>query len=283
MLNQEINLSSNSTYLSTINSSGSISKSSDSALPATSVAATIPDSTQTSESSIFDGADTYVSSETTNVSETPVNTIDKTDIASLKAEADKQFEHFKDLVDSFISKQVRSFQFSGSFEYSASYSASSSSQESYQSNQVNSGFYNSSAMFNNISGDTSSQPMSFMDSQGLLSINQQEFYQVKESLKIDFNIEAEFDLSIDPATQQEALDLISEDGEWGAQKTSERLLEFAEALIGDDSSKIDLMKQAFIDGFNEVKELFGAELPEISENTYDLVMQGFDELEGVSS
>jgi hypothetical protein len=283
MYNQEISFSSQSLFFSsTIDSSGQISGSSGSSLPAASIPASIPDAVQTSsdqtgQSNIFDGHDQYVSSESSIEPDKGINTIDTADIASLKAQADKQFEHFRKLVDSFISRQVRSFQFSASIEYSASYSVSRSSSATLNTGSAVSGLYDASARLSSMPGSASSIPMSFLDSSGLIEINHKEYYQIQESLKIDFHIEAEFDLSIDPATQQEAAELVSEEGEWGAAKTSERILEFAKALSGGDSSKMELMKQAFIDGFNQVKDLFGGELPEVSENTYELVMKGFEE------
>ena len=65
-------------------------------------------------------------------------------------------------------------------------------------------------------------------------------------------------------------------GYWSAEKTSDRLLEFAKSLSGGDPSKSALLKDAFIKGFEEVKEMFGGKLPELSEETYAMTIEKFD-------
>ena len=40
------------------------------------------------------------------------------------------------------------------------------------------------------------------------------------------------------------------------------------------------MRSAFLKGFNKAKETWGGELPEISQRTYDAVMEKFDKLTG---
>lgn len=82
---------------------------------------------------------------------------------------------------------------------------------------------------------------------------------------------------IDALTQEKAQEMISEDGYWGVEKTSQRILDFAKALSGGDPSKIDLLKKAVEDGFSQAEALWGGELPVISNQTYDKVMQGFEE------
>ena len=54
-------------------------------------------------------------------------------------------------------------------------------------------------------------------------------------------------------------------------------VDFAKALSGGDKSKIETLRNAFKEGFESAKEAFGGELPEISQQTYDKVMQGFDD------
>lgn len=76
-----------------------------------------------------------------------------------------------------------------------------------------------------------------------------------------------------------AQEAISEDGEWGVNATAERILDFAKGLSGGDPSKIGLLKEAFIKGFEDAKKAWGGELPGICNDTYEKVMQGFDEWE----
>lgn len=73
---------------------------------------------------------------------------------------------------------------------------------------------------------------------------------------------------------------IAEDGYWGVEQTSDRIVEFAKALTGGDTSKIEEMRAAFEKGFKAATKSWGKELPEISQKTYDAVMKKFDEWAG---
>ncbi len=84
-------------------------------------------------------------------------------------------------------------------------------------------------------------------------------------------------ITVDSETQAAAQEAISEDGYFGVNKTSERIIDFAKALSGGDKSKIETLRNAFKEGFESAKEAFGGELPEISQQTYDKIMQGFDD------
>lgn len=92
----------------------------------------------------------------------------------------------------------------------------------------------------------------------------------------------EIKISIDPETQAQAQAEISEDGFWGVKQTSERIVEFAKQLSGGDPEKINAMKDAFEKGFRDAEKAFGGKLPEISYQTYDAVMKGFEDWEGES-
>ncbi|MDL2236676.1 hypothetical protein LJC56_02445 [Christensenellaceae bacterium OttesenSCG-928-K19] len=85
-------------------------------------------------------------------------------------------------------------------------------------------------------------------------------------------------VEIDQATRDEAAGLIGEDGPLGVKQVSQNILDFAKAISGGDPSKIDVLKNAFIKGFDEVANMFGGrdKMPEISQKTYDAVMTGFD-------
>ncbi len=69
---------------------------------------------------------------------------------------------------------------------------------------------------------------------------------------------------------------IAEDGYWGVEQTSQRIVDFAMALTGGDASKAEEMREAFIKGFKAATKSWGQELPEISQKTYDAVMEKFD-------
>lgn len=85
-------------------------------------------------------------------------------------------------------------------------------------------------------------------------------------------------LEVDPATRAQAEEDVSEDGYWGVNKTSDRILDFAKALAGDDPEKLEKMREAFKKGYDQAQKTWGGELPEISQKTYDAVMSKFDDL-----
>lgn len=72
---------------------------------------------------------------------------------------------------------------------------------------------------------------------------------------------------------------IGEDGYYGVKQTSSRILDFAKAITGGDPSKISMMRDSIQKGFDEVRQMFGGALPDISNETYDVIMQGLDEWE----
>lgn len=86
-------------------------------------------------------------------------------------------------------------------------------------------------------------------------------------------------LEIDEATQAAAQEAISENGEWGVEQTAQRILDFAMALSGGDPSKAALLRGAFEQGFEAAEKVWGGKLPEISYQTRERVMKGFDEWE----
>ena len=84
-------------------------------------------------------------------------------------------------------------------------------------------------------------------------------------------------ITVDEATAKQAQEDISEDGYWGVKQTSERILDFAKALTGGDSGKVEDIRKAIEKGFSEAAKLWGDKLPEISQKTHDAVMKGLDE------
>lgn len=86
------------------------------------------------------------------------------------------------------------------------------------------------------------------------------------------------DYTVDPATKAQAQADISEDGYWGVKQTSSRILDFATALTGGDPDKIEEMRSAFQKGYKQAEKTWGGKLPDISQQTYDAVMKGFDDM-----
>ena len=66
---------------------------------------------------------------------------------------------------------------------------------------------------------------------------------------------------------------------WGAEKTAQRILDFAKNLAGDDTDALSTLRKAFEKGFDEAGGIWGDKLPETCQDTYDLVQKGFDEWE----
>lgn len=91
------------------------------------------------------------------------------------------------------------------------------------------------------------------------------------------------DYEVDPATKAQAQADIAEDGYWGVEATSSRIVDFATALTGGDPDKIEEMREAFKKGYAMAEKKWGGELPEISKQTYDAVMKKFDELAGITT
>lgn len=90
------------------------------------------------------------------------------------------------------------------------------------------------------------------------------------------------DYEVDPATRAQAQADIAEDGYWGVEATSSRIIDFATALTGGDPDKVEEMREAFKKGYAMAEKKWGGELPEISKQTYDAVMKKFDELAGIT-
>ena len=84
------------------------------------------------------------------------------------------------------------------------------------------------------------------------------------------------DFTVDEATRAQAQADIADDGYWGVDQTSDRILDFAKALSGNDPEKADLLLDAFKKGFKEATKSWGQDLPDISQRTYDAVVEKFN-------
>ena len=93
-----------------------------------------------------------------------------------------------------------------------------------------------------------------------------------------WNFLREGNYEVDAETKAQAQADIADDGYWGVEQTSDRIIDFATALTGGDPDKIEEMREAFKKGYEQAEETWGGELPEISQKTYDAVMAKFDAL-----
>lgn len=86
---------------------------------------------------------------------------------------------------------------------------------------------------------------------------------------------AKGDFTVDAATKAQAQADIAEDGYWGIEQTSDRILDFAKALSGNDPDKADELLEAFKKGYAQATGTWGDKLPDISQRTYDAVVEKF--------
>ena len=104
------------------------------------------------------------------------------------------------------------------------------------------------------------------------------------SVEASFKFEAmgmQGGFKLSEAEQAEAQELIGEDGFFGVNQTTARIVDFAKALVGEGAAleKIENMRNAVLKGFDEVARMFGGfnNLPEVSKKTYEAILQAFDE------
>lgn len=81
------------------------------------------------------------------------------------------------------------------------------------------------------------------------------------------------DIQADPATIEQAQKDIADDGYWGVEQTSDRLVSMAQALSGGDTSKADTLIAAIKKGFDEATETWGDKLPDICQKTIDAAVK----------
>ncbi|WP_031348074.1 hypothetical protein [Sulfurimonas hongkongensis] len=68
-------------------------------------------------------------------------------------------------------------------------------------------------------------------------------------------------------SQEEAAELVSEDGIFGIKQTSERIANFVINGAGGDEDKLRAGREGMLRGFAEAEKMWGGELPEISQQT----------------
>lgn len=88
---------------------------------------------------------------------------------------------------------------------------------------------------------------------------------------------AKGDFTVTPDVKAQAQADIADDGYWGVEQTSDRILDFAKALAGDDPDKADELLEAFKKGYSQATKAWGQKLPDISQRTYEAVEKKFAE------
>jgi len=79
-------------------------------------------------------------------------------------------------------------------------------------------------------------------------------------------------VTVDEETSRKAKEDIADDGYCGVEQTSDRMVDYAKALIGNDKSKADLMMDAINKGYEGAADIWGGDLPEICQQTLDAAM-----------
>jgi len=77
-------------------------------------------------------------------------------------------------------------------------------------------------------------------------------------------------------SQDEAAALVSEDGIFGIQQTSERVANFVINGAGGDEDLLRAGREGMIQGFKEAEQMWGGELPEISQKTMKAAIEMVD-------
>ncbi|MBW6488137.1 hypothetical protein [Sulfurimonas sp.] len=77
-------------------------------------------------------------------------------------------------------------------------------------------------------------------------------------------------------SQEEAANLVSEDGFFGIAQTSERIANFVINGAGEDESRLRAGREGMLQGFKEAEEMWGGELPEISQKTMQKAIEMVD-------
>ena len=76
-------------------------------------------------------------------------------------------------------------------------------------------------------------------------------------------------LKVDPSVVTQAQKDIADDGYWGVEQTSDRLVSMAQALSGGDAEQADKMIAAIKKGFDQATKTWGDKLPDICQKTVD--------------
>jgi len=82
--------------------------------------------------------------------------------------------------------------------------------------------------------------------------------------------------SIAELSQEQAKELVSEDGFFGVDQTSQRMANFVIDGAGDEESLLRAGREGLIQGYKDAQELWGGELPEIAQKTLNNALEQVD-------
>jgi len=82
--------------------------------------------------------------------------------------------------------------------------------------------------------------------------------------------------SIVSLSQEEAAELVSEDGFFGVHQTSQRIAQFVISGAGGDEELLREGKKGIMQGFKDAEKMWGSKLPEIAYETIDKAVAMLD-------
>lgn len=82
--------------------------------------------------------------------------------------------------------------------------------------------------------------------------------------------------AISDLSQDEASQLVSEDGFFGVTQTSNRVADFVLMGAGDDIEKLRAGREGILNGFKEAEQIWGERLPDISYQTLEKTLEKID-------
>lgn len=84
------------------------------------------------------------------------------------------------------------------------------------------------------------------------------------------------DIKVDQQARDEAKQMIEAGGPLSPEAVSDRIVDFAKSISGGDKEKLQLLRGAIEEGFAQAKKALGGSLPEISNETYNLIQEKLD-------
>jgi len=114
----------------------------------------------------------------------------------------------------------------------------------------------------NVQGSLTSQNVDF-----------QEAYDDFQTFLSDIGYEGK---NIGDLSQEEATDLVSEDGFFGIDQTSNRIADFVINGAAGDEEKLRSGRAGIIQGMEDAEAMWGSELPDISQKTMDAALEKID-------
>ncbi|MDR2590019.1 MAG: hypothetical protein LBC71_03405, partial [Oscillospiraceae bacterium] len=88
-------------------------------------------------------------------------------------------------------------------------------------------------------------------------------------------------IKLSEADRAQAQELVSDKGFFGVEQTTNRIMDFAKALVGSGAgdAQIENMRKAVQKGFDDVARMFGGfdKLPSVTKDTHAAIMKAFDD------